>query len=259
MSKNRRLAANTLAFFVLACPSSPAQTTSPGPPGPRDEARSAYYLTPVTACGLQVSGMVQLGATTVGEGYIRLQNVGRKDIASLRVSIDYETSSRRTISNPANLNFIRMDRQTETWLQAGNERTVSLFPENVARPGEQIVAVSVRVVGVVYGDGGICGSQGESVLSAYRLRLARQVETLRMALEACYKLGTERLESFIANQEIAHEPGSKGLAVALQRYLLDENGKLRPHPEQRIQQWIAELESFRGRGPVLQGQGGLPE
>lgn len=251
MDRKGMFAVGALVFLVCASVAL-AQSPSPtGPPGPRDEARREYVVSPRTECGVEVGGTLDLGASTIGASTLTSRNAGNQPIVAFRMGLDYRTASGADISNPGDMFFVSVKSPGEAWFMPGDSNPLFLFGVNVAHPNDRILGATPRVHAVVYADGSTCGADGERMLRQYQSRVTNTRNTLAAALDASKKLDAEGFRRFVQNEDIASLPQGRVVALYLKKGMLDSAGNLRPDAIARIQAWIDNLDR-----PFQTGAGG---
>lgn len=236
-----------MAAMCASAQALPQQSTRPPVPPPlREEIRTPTPIVSRSApdCPVMASGQVALGQTTSGQGLLALKNVSGKPIAAISGMIRYETTG-GFISYPWYQSFLGSIagslRGPRRYFTPGEETSVPMIPLNVTQTTENVRNVTVSVMGVLFADGTVWGTQGETV----RKRFLDQATASRYDLQykvlpVCKRLAPRALE-----QEIKEGPikiGQRWLNRLLQKGLLNQEGQLRPDALERLKKMIANLE-----------------
>jgi hypothetical protein len=186
-----------------------------------------------------VTGKVELGRTTSGPGQLVFSNESPKAVAAIAGEMIYETG-RGSTSYPWTNSFLGGIARARAFFPPGKSSSVPPTTTNVTTPTDFVKGVRAQVTGVVYADGTTCGARGEFL----RKYLIWQAGAARLDLEkvtlAFQKLPASEFEKLVKAGIL--KQGEMWLNLVMQKELLDENGRLRPDVQQRLEKLAANLE-----------------
>lgn len=196
------------------------------PPGLREEARGLVNIGPAKDCQVEVTGTIAIGPSTSGPGTLLFRNLGAKPVAALSGTLEYVTRQKRIHSVRWKQNFVSISSPQAAYIAPGEEASIPTAAGNITSPNDPIVAVSVTIAGVLYGDGSTCGEEGQLIRNNFLSSIARFREDLELVLRAAELEPREEFEKAL-KAGVINLPGRAALNARLRSLLLDANGRLK--------------------------------
>lgn len=182
---------------------------------------------------------------TYNRGSVVLTNVSSKPIAAIEGTFSYEVVSGVVATPSWRHKFPGALFPGRRYFQPGEART--LPPVAPLHDFSQTITYNnVTITGVVFADGAVWGTTGESLRRTTLGEAGATSLMLGEVLRIFSNLSPERIEQLLndAGPVIEGQQRGRWLHRVLQKELLDESGHLRPDALDRLRQMIAHLENM---------------
>jgi hypothetical protein len=233
LEENRMSLQRFALFFTgLACCAFQASPPLSAPAGsPRVEDRQVIKIASSSNCGVVVAGSMAVGKTTSSSALITMTNSSAKAIAGVVGLTNYNTSE-GAIKRPWH-SLYPSPMNKASFFQPGASRSMPGFPENVTSPNGSIAAVTYEVIGVVYGDGSICGGEGNTAREKYLSSMKVWMDVFNRFKAGYASLSPQDLENKL---RAGYFPASEGPLAneGLRRTFFTPEGKLASNCSQRL-------------------------